>query len=55
MLDTICSWYEAWVLGVMHWYVNHPVILATSLAASAVISLALAAIGIYFGVRMLKD
>lgn len=51
MLDSICVWYEAWILGTLHWYTSHLVILATSLTASAVLSIACAVIGIYYAVK----
>lgn len=51
MLNTITMWYESWILGTLHWYTSHPIILATSLAVSAVLSLACAAIGIYYAVK----
>ncbi len=51
MIETICSWYTTWTLGVLNWYTAHPVIFAISVVGSMAISLFIAVVGIYYGIK----
>lgn len=51
MVETICSWYEAWVLGGLNWYTSHPVCCAISVVGGMAISLLISVAGVYYGIK----